>query len=346
MTTKPVGSVATIINPTTVNPTFIPDLSGQYSIKLVITDSKSVSSESSVIITASVVNAAPVANAGAAQSVVTGAVVTLDGSASSDANGDLLTYSWSFTSKPAGSSAALSSSTTTKPTFTADVVGSYVLNLVVNDGKVNSAAVTVTITASFPIFSPKPNAEAEIMTLEATGALMAQLDVYNRVVRELANIRSAYPEVSNIVASPSWNPQELIVVFDSTGISEIQSGIYDDWNSLNAFYGVTQVDTRPYFVLLNFKGRLNIPQLAIEYSKLAHAIYAVPNGRVGDGDDVCLQIIGDTHYFIFDLGGGDCSSGCNIHTYWEFSADSSGNIQFLGSPPQVPQDLSTCQRWL
>jgi hypothetical protein len=148
MTTKPVGSVATIINPTTVNPTFVPDLPGRYTIKLVITDTKAVTSEATVTITAAVANAAPVANAGIAQSVVTGTVVTLDGSTSSDANGDLLTYSWAFTSKPAGSSAALSSATVPKPTFTTDVTGDYVLNLVVNDGKINSAAVTVIITAS------------------------------------------------------------------------------------------------------------------------------------------------------------------------------------------------------
>lgn len=106
-----------------------------------------------------VTNSVPVANAGTAQSVVTGAVVTLDGSASIDANGDLLTYNWSFTSKPAGSSAALSSATVAKPTFTADVAGAYVLNLVVDDGKVNSAAGTVTITATTPSVPLTPNAK-------------------------------------------------------------------------------------------------------------------------------------------------------------------------------------------
>jgi len=92
-------------------------------------------------------NTAPVANAGTAQSVSTGSVVTLNGSGSSDSNKDALTYKWSFTSKPAGSNAALSSTTAIRPTFTADVAGSYVLSLVVNDGKVDSSAATVTITA-------------------------------------------------------------------------------------------------------------------------------------------------------------------------------------------------------
>lgn len=93
-------------------------------------------------------NNAPVANAGSDQSVSTGSLVSLDGSGSSDADGDTLTYSWSFTSMPDDSEATLSDSTVVNPTFTADVDGSYVISLVVNDGTVDSSPDTVTITAS------------------------------------------------------------------------------------------------------------------------------------------------------------------------------------------------------
>ena len=92
-------------------------------------------------------NAVPIANAGIAQSVLIGTITTLDGSASSDADAELLTYSWSFASKPLGSSAELSSADVAKPTFTPDVAGSYVISLVVNDGKVNSIAANVKVTA-------------------------------------------------------------------------------------------------------------------------------------------------------------------------------------------------------
>jgi YD repeat-containing protein len=75
-------------------------------------------------------------------------MIILDGSGSSDANGDQLTFAWAFVSVPAGSAATLANPTSVHPTFTADVAGSYIVRLVVNDGQVGSTPDTVTITAS------------------------------------------------------------------------------------------------------------------------------------------------------------------------------------------------------
>ena len=96
-----------------------------------------------------IVNTAPVASAGAAQSVLVNALVTLDGSKSSDANGDALSYAWTLTDKPAGSTVALANAASAKATFTADVAGVYTATLVVHDGKPNgTSASTVSITAA------------------------------------------------------------------------------------------------------------------------------------------------------------------------------------------------------
>ena len=53
----------------------------------------------------------------------------------------------SFLSKPAGSNAALTGSTTAKPSFTADLPGTFVVQLIVNDGFLNSLPATAEIVA-------------------------------------------------------------------------------------------------------------------------------------------------------------------------------------------------------
>ena len=156
---KPTGSAAVLTNPTSAKPMFVADLVGTYVSTLIVNDGRVDSTTVATTVTATVVNAVPVANAGTNQSVVLGAV-TLDGSASSDANGDALTYKWVMLNKPTNSNAALSSTTSAKPTFTADIAGVYVFTLQVNDGKVDSAVATVSVTASAANVAPVANAGA------------------------------------------------------------------------------------------------------------------------------------------------------------------------------------------
>lgn len=158
LTTFPPGSRAALSAPTSVKPTFTADVPGLYVASLVADDGKVTSVPHTVSVTASAINAAPVANAGPDQSVNTGAVITLDAGASTDANGDILQYQWSLTAVPAGSHAALSDVTAINPTFSADLSGTYVADLAVNDGKVSSSADSVRITASAANAAPTANA--------------------------------------------------------------------------------------------------------------------------------------------------------------------------------------------
>ncbi|MCF8167199.1 MAG: PKD domain-containing protein [Rhodoferax sp.] len=159
LTSKPVGSFAALSSSTSAKPSFTSDVAGTYVVGLTVNDGKVSSDTATVSITAAIANVAPVANAGIAQNVDVGTTITFDGSASSDANNDPLTYAWTLTSSPAGSTAVLSSSTVAKPTFKADVAGTYVGTLTVNDGKVSSTAapVSVTVNQSTVVAAPSLN---------------------------------------------------------------------------------------------------------------------------------------------------------------------------------------------
>jgi len=142
----PSGSAAVLSNPSSVNPGFIADLTGTYVISLVVSDSIDSSVADIVYVFVNPLpNYIPYANAGADQTIFAGNSVRLDGSSSYDDDKDPLTYTWTFVSMPSGSTAVLSNPGSVNPGFTGDLTGTYVISLVVNDGKKNSVPDTVTI---------------------------------------------------------------------------------------------------------------------------------------------------------------------------------------------------------
>ncbi len=154
----PTGSTAQLLNPTTVMPTFVANLAGQYVVKLLVNDGKVTSAQDTVTITTTGGNTAPVANAGPDQSVQVSATVTLNGAGSTDADRNPLTYDWSWVSIPSGSTATLSNPTAAAPSFVADQAGTYVAQLIVNDGTANSRPDTVAIAAATGNTAPVANA--------------------------------------------------------------------------------------------------------------------------------------------------------------------------------------------
>jgi RHS repeat-associated protein len=157
ITSRPPQSTADLSNPIAVKPTLVVDRPGTYVAQLIVNDGTVNSAPDTVTVTT--LNSAPVADAGPDQSVPVGQMVTLDGSSSTDADRDPLTYSWSFTARPDGSTAALANPETVTPSFTVDKAGTYVVQIIVNDGTVNSAPDTITISTlnSRPVADAGPD---------------------------------------------------------------------------------------------------------------------------------------------------------------------------------------------
>jgi hypothetical protein len=125
------------------------------------------------------VNHAPIANAGADQTAPVGTTVHLDGTTSSDPDGNSLSFQWTLVAQPAGSTATLTGTTTPTPSFVIDKPGTYTIQLIVNDGRLNSTVDTVVISTSnsAPVAKAGPDQTAPVgTTVQLDGSASSDVD--------------------------------------------------------------------------------------------------------------------------------------------------------------------------
>jgi hypothetical protein len=161
---RPAGSNAALNNANSQNASFVADVAGNYDVRLTVSDNRGGTATDDVRIVAAPAapgNRAPIANAGPDQSATTGVLVTLNGTGSSDPDGDPITlFAWTFVSRPAGSNATMNNAASATASFTADVPGTYVVQLVVGDGQLLSPPDTAVITVTQQNRAPTLNVNA------------------------------------------------------------------------------------------------------------------------------------------------------------------------------------------
>ena len=139
---KPAGSTADLTSTSGTSVLLMPDVLGDYVVRLTTTDASGASAYYTTTI--AVHNSRPVANISTNASplslpnapsirVPPNTELTLRGSGSFDADGGALTYAWSVVFQPAGSAATIAAANSVNTTFTPDLAGSYVIRLRVTD---------------------------------------------------------------------------------------------------------------------------------------------------------------------------------------------------------------------
>lgn len=204
--------------------------------------------------------------------------------------------------------------------------------------------------------SPTPRADrtAEILALQATGALIAPEDVYQRVAAELTGIRHRFPDMTGHGVRGCGDPSTLLVEFEDQAFPSVEDGTYDEWDDLNTLFDHQDTDIHSHFSMatLHFNGRYNFGRLGQEYEALSGIKNAAANLPIGDGNDVCMAIRETVHFYIFKLGSGDCPSGCTEERFLAVQVDNSGNIEpvgqwsGVGSPPNWFQNAEDCRAFL
>jgi beta propeller repeat protein/parallel beta-helix repeat protein len=136
------GPAVDLEDPTGMNPSFVPEIEGEYRFELVVWDGEYLSQPDEVLIL--VGNQAPVADAGLDRVSPVPSQVRLNGTGSYDGDEiDELTYNWKQIEGP---QVTLQNADTDRPFFDCNEQGSYVFELVVSDGFVESEPSIVRLT--------------------------------------------------------------------------------------------------------------------------------------------------------------------------------------------------------
>src|SRR5207253_1882679 len=133
---RPPGSAAIISNPALANPTFTPDLGGNYQLQVVATDSTGLKSVPAFVnVTArpcgSVAPVASFASNSLGGTLFTSVVLSKPDVTDANCLADgSFTFGWTLAAAPAGSAAFLNTPSSATPTFTPDKVGDYQFTVV------------------------------------------------------------------------------------------------------------------------------------------------------------------------------------------------------------------------
>ncbi len=205
-----------ITNKEQVNAGFTPEVDGTYVVRVVVSDGE-LTSEDTMQIMAITENVPPNANAGDDITISFGVTAVLDGSISNDPdNGPQpLSYLWSFVTVPTESSITngdLSGGVTVSPSFIPDVIGTYVLELMVTDGQ-DSDFDNVAVTVEYVIGDVDGNGDIHIVDALLVARYAAGLSEDNFI-----------PEVADV------NCDDIIDIVDALLIARYSAGFtVDTW---------------------------------------------------------------------------------------------------------------------
>lgn len=182
--------------------------------------------------------------------------------------------------------------------------------------------------------------EAELLALEIDGGLTPPPDLVAEVARDLALIRSAEPQLRDVVLTPSATPNELLIGLTPAAWEDFQAGTYDGLDDLNAVHGPVDVVARSGYLRLEFKGDdcLATAVLAGPYGAAPGVRWAEPNGLVGEPATDVLPLVPGVRdrTYLFVVGEGDCLAGCIEHRYWIYEVEA-GAAVLLGSGSGSPR---------
>ncbi len=172
---------------------------------------------------------------------------------------------------------------------------------------------------------------ALVLALDATDEPFVNIDDLDQIIQELLVIRATEPSVQSISATQGFD-SGILVVLTPEATEDFIEQQREPWSGLGAafqprnasFIGSTNV------IVLDFPVNIKIDVVLDAFESLPEVETVEPNYLIGDGDDICREQTENAIYFIFNLGSGDCPSGCTREDYYGFSLNSAQQVTTLG----------------
>jgi len=183
--------------------------------------------------------------------------------------------------------------------------------------------------------TPRPNRRAEELALRTTDALVAPMGRYQRIVADLAAIRTADGRSGTHRVKPSFGTSTLIIELPPAQMKLAQKGTYQGLDCLNEWYGgrIHNALTAMGMIFVRFPGVYHPIRLLESYREHPDPLLIEADTIAGSGDDIrlCNAEFGGVHRYIFQKGSGDCLSGCIEMVYWGYDVTPKGKVTRLAS---------------
>jgi hypothetical protein len=187
--------------------------------------------------------------------------------------------------------------------------------------------------------TPRADKEAEEMALWLSGELVAPETLYTQLRDAVSVLRSAYadyPEVQMIRFVLPFETSRIGLKLDTAAAARYLNGEYNDWDSLNALFGVETIEEvfESHFLhfrslTIRFSGRLHPQLLADVYSQLPGVEWAYPSYWTNDSSNLYPWKQSSAWTFLLRKGWTDCWNSCQDNHFWYFRVRSA-EVELVG----------------
>ncbi len=179
--------------------------------------------------------------------------------------------------------------------------------------------------------TPLDDTDLEQLALCLSGEFIAPEAVYDRVVADVAGIRGLEPAITDVTTRFFQDSKSLVVQFDVDTFPATIAGDYHGWDCANALYGFGLADSWDSIeaVVLESKGIYNVSYLVPVYEALPGIVLAETYSVDLDGSTIRGVIAEDGYHYVFEIGGGDCPSGCTEGEDFHFRSTAPGVVELV-----------------